>query len=125
MAGETREALEREISRLRGQLEERRASIPIHSIRPHQLVEIEELEEAIRELDLGWLNHSADPRPQDALKPSYTRFLTTSPNKRPSRYSGAWFGPWFGWGSSTSSVSLPLIRRIRLLRWGLSRARNP
>jgi hypothetical protein len=51
MAGETREALERELSRLRGQLEERRASIPIHSIRPHQLIEIEELEEAIQELE--------------------------------------------------------------------------
>lgn len=51
MAGETREALEQELSRLRGQLEERRASIPIHSIRPHQLIEIEELEEAIQELE--------------------------------------------------------------------------
>jgi hypothetical protein len=51
MEGETREALEREISRLRGKLEERRASIPIHSIRPHQLIEIEELEEAIQKLE--------------------------------------------------------------------------
>ena len=29
-----------------------RASIPIHSIRPHQLIEIEELEEAIQELEV-------------------------------------------------------------------------
>ena len=52
MAGETREAMERELNQLREQLKERRASIPIHSIRPHQLIEIEELEEAIQELEV-------------------------------------------------------------------------
>jgi len=38
------------LGRLRTELEERKSSIPIHSIRPHQLIEIEELEEEIEEL---------------------------------------------------------------------------
>ena len=40
-----------ELERLRKELDERNASIPIHSIRPHQLIEIEELEESISELE--------------------------------------------------------------------------
>jgi hypothetical protein len=50
MTGQTREELERELERLQAELEERKASVPIHSIRPHQLIEIEELEEAIEEV---------------------------------------------------------------------------
>ncbi len=38
-------------TRLQAELEERKRSIPIHSIRPHQLIEIEELEEQIGELE--------------------------------------------------------------------------
>ncbi len=51
MAEETRKALESRLERLRAELEERRGSVPIHSIRPHQLIEIEELEEQIEELE--------------------------------------------------------------------------
>jgi hypothetical protein len=51
MDGETRKSLEDRLRKLRTQLEERRGSIPIHSIRPHQLIEIEELEEEIGELE--------------------------------------------------------------------------
>ena len=46
-----KENLQEELDRLRKELEERNASIPIHSIRPHQLIEIEELEERIAELE--------------------------------------------------------------------------
>jgi hypothetical protein len=46
-AQELRDRLER----LRAELAERQASIPIHSVRPHQLIEIEELEEEIAELE--------------------------------------------------------------------------
>ena len=35
---------------LRRELEERRASVPAHSIRPHQLLVLEELEERIADL---------------------------------------------------------------------------
>lgn len=41
---------EAELARLRAEVEERRASLPAHSIRPHQLLRIEELEERIEEL---------------------------------------------------------------------------
>ena len=51
MDGETRKTLEDRLQRLRAELEERKSSIPIHSIRPHQLIEIEELEEEIEELE--------------------------------------------------------------------------
>ena len=51
MDGETRKTLEDRLQRLRAELEERKSSIPIHSIRPHQLIEIEELEEEIGELE--------------------------------------------------------------------------
>jgi hypothetical protein len=50
MTGENRQETEDRLRRLRTELEERRSSIPIHSIRPHQLIEIEELEEEIEEL---------------------------------------------------------------------------
>ena len=51
MTGETREILEDKLRQMRAELEERKSSIPIHSIRPHQLIEIEELEEEIDELE--------------------------------------------------------------------------
>jgi hypothetical protein len=49
--GESRQAMEDRLGQLRAELQERRSSIPIHSIRPHQLIEIEELEEEIEELE--------------------------------------------------------------------------
>ena len=51
MTGETREILEDKLRQMRAELEERKSTIPIHSIRPHQLIEIEELEEEIEELE--------------------------------------------------------------------------
>ena len=51
MYGDTRKTLEDRLQKLRTRLEERKRSIPIHSIRPHQLIEIEELEEQIEELE--------------------------------------------------------------------------
>jgi hypothetical protein len=51
MDGDTRKTLEDRLHKLRTRLEERKRSIPIHSIRPHQLIEIEELEEQIEELE--------------------------------------------------------------------------
>jgi hypothetical protein len=47
---EEKAKLEAELVRLKEELEERTASIPIHSIRPHQLIEIEELEDRIQEI---------------------------------------------------------------------------
>lgn len=44
-----REELEKEIRDLEEQLKERKAALPAHSIRPHQLLAIEELEDAIEE----------------------------------------------------------------------------
>ena len=46
-----RNEIEDELIRLKAELAERTASIPIHSIRPHQLIQIEELEERIEELE--------------------------------------------------------------------------
>lgn len=51
MTGEDRQAMEVRLRRLRAELKERNSSIPIHSIRPHQLIEIEELEEEIEEIE--------------------------------------------------------------------------
>lgn len=51
MSGENRKTLEDRLRQLRAELVERKSSIPIHSIRPHQLIEIEELEEEIEELE--------------------------------------------------------------------------
>ncbi len=48
---ESRANLEDRLLRLRAELKEREGSIPIHSIRPHQLIEIEELEEEIEEIE--------------------------------------------------------------------------
>ena len=51
MEGETRKSLRARLRKLQTELKERKRSIPIHSIRPHQLIEIEELEEEIEELE--------------------------------------------------------------------------
>ena len=45
MDSDARKTLENELELLKKELDERKASIPIHSIRPHQLIEIEELED--------------------------------------------------------------------------------
>ena len=42
--------LRQEIDILKDELQEREKSLPAHSIRPHQLIAIEELEEKIRRL---------------------------------------------------------------------------
>jgi len=44
----TREELEQEIATLEEELRERKAALPIHSVRPAQFEAIEELEERIR-----------------------------------------------------------------------------
>jgi hypothetical protein len=49
--GEWGENLGREIEALRAELREREKALPAHSIRPHQLQAIEELEEKIRILE--------------------------------------------------------------------------
>ena len=51
MSDEKREDLEAGLAQLRARLAERTASIPIHSVRPHQLIEIEELEDEIAALE--------------------------------------------------------------------------
>ena len=45
------ETLLKEIEALRGELKEREKALPAHSIRPHQLLAIEDLEEKIRHLE--------------------------------------------------------------------------
>jgi hypothetical protein len=46
-----KEDLDREIEVLKAELREREKALPAHSIRPHQLLAIEELEEKIRTLE--------------------------------------------------------------------------
>ena len=48
---EARESLIRQIAELKEELRERELSLPAHSIRPHQLMIIEELENKIHELE--------------------------------------------------------------------------
>ncbi|MBT3275237.1 MAG: histidine kinase [Spirochaetales bacterium] len=43
--------LEQRLAEMKNELDERNGSIPIHSIRPHQLIEIEELEDRITDLE--------------------------------------------------------------------------
>jgi len=45
-----RSRLEAKLEALRRELDERRASVPAHTIRPHQLLVLEELEEKIADL---------------------------------------------------------------------------
>ena len=47
MPDESLQVMEDKLRQMRAELEERKSTIPIHSIRPHQLIEIEELEEEI------------------------------------------------------------------------------
>jgi hypothetical protein len=51
MNDEDRKILEARLHNLRAELEERKSSVPVHSIRPHQLIEIEEIEEQIEALE--------------------------------------------------------------------------
>jgi hypothetical protein len=46
---ERRQKIERELAELRHELEELEASLPKHSVKPSQLVRIEDLEDAIAE----------------------------------------------------------------------------
>ena len=51
MTNEERDVLKSELAERKATLAEREASVPAHSIRPHQLIEIEELEDEIAELE--------------------------------------------------------------------------
>ena len=42
--------LQKELSRLQAELADREAALPAHTVRPHQLIEIEDLEERIADL---------------------------------------------------------------------------
>ena len=46
-----RMSLEDELDRLKAEFREREAAVPAHSIRPHQLIELEELEEKIADVE--------------------------------------------------------------------------
>ena len=50
MDDKTRQRLDEDLKRLLQELQERKAALPAHSVRPHQLLEIEELEEKIKKL---------------------------------------------------------------------------
>lgn len=47
----TEQSLEQELLRLRAQLAGRRATLPAHTVRVHQLAHLEELEERVREAE--------------------------------------------------------------------------
>jgi hypothetical protein len=47
MTPEERASLEQKLQRLRAEFKERRASVPAHTIRPHQILILEENEEEI------------------------------------------------------------------------------
>ena len=47
----TKEALLRKIEALKEELKDREKALPAHTIRPHQLLAVEELEEKIRVLE--------------------------------------------------------------------------
>jgi len=51
MSTEKREQLRKEIQELKELLRDREDALPPHSMRPHQIQEIEELEERIAELE--------------------------------------------------------------------------
>lgn len=51
MAETKRQELLEEIQKLKEKLRDREAALPPHSMRPHQIQEIEELEERIAELE--------------------------------------------------------------------------
>jgi len=47
----TRAELEKDLARLRAELAEREAALPAHSVRPHQLQAVFDLEERISDLE--------------------------------------------------------------------------
>jgi chromosome segregation ATPase len=51
MSAAKREQLLKEIEELKAKLRDREAALPAHSVRPHQVQEIEELEEQIAGLE--------------------------------------------------------------------------
>jgi septal ring factor EnvC (AmiA/AmiB activator) len=51
MTEQERSELEQKLAEKKATLAEREASVPAHSIRPHQLIEIEELEDEIAALE--------------------------------------------------------------------------
>ena len=51
MSAAKREQLLKEIEELKAKLRDREAAMPAHSVRPHQVQEIEELEEQIAGLE--------------------------------------------------------------------------
>ena len=51
MSSSKRERLLKEIEELKAKLRDREAALPAHSVRPHQIQEIEELEEEIAALE--------------------------------------------------------------------------
>ena len=51
MTNSKREKLREEIDELKEKLRDREAALPAHSVRPHQVQEIEELEEKIAGLE--------------------------------------------------------------------------
>ena len=52
MAETKRQELLKEIQKLKERLRDREAALPAHSVRPHQIQEIEELEEKIAALEV-------------------------------------------------------------------------
>lgn len=57
--------LRAELERLRAELEDRRRRLPAHSIRPHQLLAIEELEERIARLERSLQEGKGSRREED------------------------------------------------------------
>jgi hypothetical protein len=51
MANNKRKRLLKEIEELKAKLREREAALPAHSVRPHQIQEIEELEDKVAALE--------------------------------------------------------------------------
>ncbi len=62
MSRPDRAAVEAELARVRAELAERRASLPAHSIRPHQLLAIEDLEERLASLEKELGRPAPEPR---------------------------------------------------------------
>ena len=60
MANSKRERLLEEIEELKAKLRDRETALPAHSVRPHQVQEIEELEERIAALERKLVMNSND-----------------------------------------------------------------
>ena len=60
MANNKRERLLKEIEELKAKLRDREAALPAHSVRPHQIQEIEELEEKVAALERKLSEVSSD-----------------------------------------------------------------